>query len=163
MGEVGFDSATPHLTEGIVSSANRTDQNQEVLKICFFPWLLQIRSARCHNGTLVGAVVLRACFVGAAARFSWDHDGRQADIMNFIAWIIFGLLAGMVAKIIMPGEDPGGIFVTILIGVAGAFVGGFLGNIFGFQEVSGFNFPSFVTAVIGSLVLLLGYRLLRSR
>lgn len=81
--------------------------------------------------------------------------------MGIFSWIIFGLIAGAVAKLIMPGKDPGGMIVTILIGIAGAVVGGFIGTLLGFGKVTGFNLASFITAVGGSLILLFGYRRLK--
>ena len=82
--------------------------------------------------------------------------------MGILSWIIFGLIAGIIAKWIMPGKDPGGFIVTILIGVAGAFVGGWLGSITGIGgPVTGYSVGSMVTAVIGALVLLAAYRILK--
>ncbi len=81
--------------------------------------------------------------------------------MGIFSWIIFGLIAGAIAKLIMPGKDPGGMIVTMLIGIAGAVVGGFIGTLLGFGKVSGFDFGSFVMAVGGSIILLFGYRRLR--
>jgi uncharacterized membrane protein YeaQ/YmgE (transglycosylase-associated protein family) len=85
------------------------------------------------------------------------------DVMGILSWIVFGLIAGAVAKLIMPGDDPGGIIVTILIGIAGAFVGGFLGTQLGFGTVTGFDLRSFGVAIVGSIVLLLGYRFVKKR
>ena len=81
--------------------------------------------------------------------------------MGIISWILMGLLVGALAKWIMPGEDPGGIFITILIGIAGAFLGGFLGSFIGLGSVTGFNLISLALAVGGALLLLFGYRLLK--
>ncbi|KAA0019736.1 GlsB/YeaQ/YmgE family stress response membrane protein [Salinicola corii] len=81
--------------------------------------------------------------------------------MGIIAWIIFGLIAGAIAKLIMPGKDPGGFIVTIILGILGAVVGGWIGTALGFGDVSGFNFGSFVIAVIGAIVLLGIYRIVR--
>lgn len=81
--------------------------------------------------------------------------------MGILSWIVFGLVVGALAKLIMPGKDPGGVIVTILIGVAGAVVGGFIGNALGFGSVSGFNVRSLVVAIVGSLVLLGAYRMLK--
>ena len=82
--------------------------------------------------------------------------------MGIIAWIVFGLLAGALAKFIMPGKDPGGIIVTILIGVAGAVVGGMIGTQLGYGSVTGFNLHSFVIAIGGAILLLFIYRQLKS-
>jgi len=81
--------------------------------------------------------------------------------MGVISWIFLGLIVGILAKWIMPGEDPGGIFITILIGIAGAFLGGFIGSFFGLGSVSGFDLISLALAVGGALLLLFGYRLLK--
>ena len=81
--------------------------------------------------------------------------------MGIISWIIFGLLAGLIAKFIMPGKDPGGVFITIALGIAGALIGGFIATSLGYGGVDGFNFGSFVIAVIGSIILLFGYRMIR--
>jgi uncharacterized membrane protein YeaQ/YmgE (transglycosylase-associated protein family) len=81
--------------------------------------------------------------------------------MGILSWIVLGLVVGVLAKWIMPGDDPGGIFVTILIGIAGALVGGFLSSTIGLGSVTGFNFGSLVIAVVGSLLLLGGYRRLK--
>ena len=79
-------------------------------------------------------------------------------IGSIIAWIIIGLVAGALAKLIMPGDDPGGIIVTILIGVAGAFVGGFLASLIGLAE--GGLIWTIVVATIGAIILLAIYRML---
>ena len=81
--------------------------------------------------------------------------------MGIVSWIIFGLIAGILAKVIMPGKDPGGFIVTILIGIAGAMVGGFISTALGFGDVTGFNLGSMGIAIGGALVLLFGYRKLR--
>ncbi len=72
-----------------------------------------------------------------------------------------GLIVGALAKMIMPGEDPGGFIVTILIGIAGAFVGGFIGSKLGIGDVTGFNLGSIGIAIGGALILLFGYRMLK--
>ena len=81
--------------------------------------------------------------------------------MGVLSWIFMGLIVGVLAKWIMPGEDPGGVFITILIGIAGAFLGGFLGSFIGLGSVTGFNLISLALAVGGALLLLFGYRLLK--
>jgi uncharacterized membrane protein YeaQ/YmgE (transglycosylase-associated protein family) len=84
--------------------------------------------------------------------------------MGIIAWIILGLLAGGLAKLIMPGKDPGGCLVTALIGMAGAVVGGYLGTrVFRFGTVTGINLRSLGIAVLGSILLLGLYRVVRGR
>ena len=83
--------------------------------------------------------------------------------MNWLVWIVLGLIAGALAKFIMPGKDPGGIIVTILIGIVGAVVGGFIASNLGLGAVSGLNVPSIVIAVGGAILLLIGYRVIRSR
>ncbi|MDT0619746.1 MAG: GlsB/YeaQ/YmgE family stress response membrane protein [Salinisphaeraceae bacterium] len=80
--------------------------------------------------------------------------------MGILSWIILGLIAGALAKWIMPGKDPGGIIVTMLIGIAGAFVGGFVGSLVGLGTTGGLSLGSIVTAIIGALILLAGYRAL---
>jgi len=72
-----------------------------------------------------------------------------------------GLIVGVLAKFIMPGKDPGGILVTILIGIAGAFVGGSVGSFFGLGTFTGFNVGSILLAVGGSLLLLSLYRFIK--
>ena len=80
--------------------------------------------------------------------------------MGIIAWILIGLLAGAIAKMLMPGKDPGGIIVTMLIGIAGGLLGGWLGKvIFGVDSIDGFIDRSpWIAAIVGSLILLAIYR-----
>ncbi len=78
--------------------------------------------------------------------------------MGILTWIVMGLIVGVVAKLIMPGKDSGGFIVTILLGVGGAFLGGFLGNLVGLGGVSGFNIGSFLLATGGAILLLIIYR-----
>ncbi|EEQ8052200.1 GlsB/YeaQ/YmgE family stress response membrane protein [Escherichia coli] len=79
--------------------------------------------------------------------------------MGILSWIIFGLIAGILAKWIMPGKDGGGFFMTILLGIVGAVVGGWISTLFGFGKVDGFNFGSFV---VGAIVVLFIYRKIKS-
>jgi uncharacterized membrane protein YeaQ/YmgE (transglycosylase-associated protein family) len=83
--------------------------------------------------------------------------------MGALSWIILGLVVGILAKWIMPGRDPGGLIVTTLLGIAGAFVGGFIGSVLGLGSVTGFNLGSLVLAIAGALLLLWGYHKLRGR
>ena len=81
--------------------------------------------------------------------------------MYIIGWILFGLIVGIVAKFLMPGRDPGGFFITVLLGIVGSLLGGFLGRLVGWY---GDGDPvGFVMAVVGSIVLLAAYRLTMGR
>lgn len=89
-------------------------------------------------------------------------------LLAILAWIIFGLIAGVIAKAIMPGRDPGGAIVTILLGIAGAIVGGFIGRALGLGgRADGISDPGFLVglafAVLGAIVLLAIYRLATGR
>ena len=80
-------------------------------------------------------------------------------LVNILLWCLFGLIAGAVARFIMPGKDTAGIIITIVLGIAGAVVGGFVSSqLFGW-DVTGFNLPSFGIAVAGALLVLILYRL----
>jgi uncharacterized membrane protein YeaQ/YmgE (transglycosylase-associated protein family) len=83
--------------------------------------------------------------------------------MGILMWILLGLVAGLVAKWLMPGRAPGGIIVTILLGVAGALLGGFIASRFlNFGDISGFDLRSVAIAVGGAVLVLLIYGWLRS-
>ena len=89
-------------------------------------------------------------------------------MLTILGWIIFGLIAGVIAKAVMPGRDPGGVIVTILLGIAGAVIGGFIGRaLFGYGASGSVNEPgtimSLVLAVVGAVILLAVYRLIRGR
>ena len=92
-------------------------------------------------------------------------------MLDVITWIIFGLIAGTIAKAIMPGRDPGGVVITILLGIVGSLIGGFIGRtLLGYgriNEIGDFSRPGFlmslVFAVIGSIILLAIYRLIKGR
>ena len=81
--------------------------------------------------------------------------------MGILSWIIMGLIVGALAKFLMPGKDPGGIILTILIGIGGAFVGGFIGSYLGFGTVTGFNVGSILLATGGAILLLILYRFIK--
>jgi uncharacterized membrane protein YeaQ/YmgE (transglycosylase-associated protein family) len=83
--------------------------------------------------------------------------------MGFISWIILGLVVGVIAKFLMPGKDPGGFIITTLLGIAGAFVGGYIGTVLGFGSVTGFDLRSLIIAVGGAVVLLVLYRAIKGR
>ena len=79
--------------------------------------------------------------------------------MGILSWIIVGLIAGILAKFIMPGRDPGGILVTILIGIVGAVIGGFLvGLVVPGDPISGINITTILVATLGAILLLAVYR-----
>ncbi len=78
--------------------------------------------------------------------------------MGIISWIILGLVVGLIAKLLMPGKDPGGIFMTIILGIAGAVGGGFISSAIGFGRVTGFDIRSLIIAVGGAVLLLIIYR-----
>jgi uncharacterized membrane protein YeaQ/YmgE (transglycosylase-associated protein family) len=83
--------------------------------------------------------------------------------MGILSWILLGLVVGILAKWIMPGPDSSGLVMTVLLGVAGAFVGGWLGTRLGFGDVTGFDVRSLALAVGGALLLLFANRKLRGR
>ena len=81
--------------------------------------------------------------------------------MGILAWILFGLVVGIIAKLLMPGRDPGGFIVTILLGVAGALVGGFVGRAMGlYAENEG---AGWLMSILGAIVLLALYRMMVRR
>lgn len=81
--------------------------------------------------------------------------------MGILSWILFGLVVGIIAKLLMPGRDPGGFIVTILLGIAGALLGGFIGRAMGFygpNEAAGW-----IVSILGAIVLLALYRMMVRR
>jgi uncharacterized membrane protein YeaQ/YmgE (transglycosylase-associated protein family) len=81
-----------------------------------------------------------------------------------VALIVIGLIAGVLAKWVMPGPDPGGVIITILIGIAGAFVGGFIvQSLLGGPEITRISLGAILTATLGAIVLLAIYRLITRR
>ena len=81
--------------------------------------------------------------------------------MGVLAWILFGLVVGVVAKLLMPGRDPGGFIVTMLLGIAGAMIGGFLGRAMGFYGQN--QGAGFLMSIVGAILLLFIYRKLVAR
>ena len=77
--------------------------------------------------------------------------------MDILLWIVFGLIVGIVAKLIMPGNDPGGIFLTIILGVVGAMLGGWIGRVMGLYREG--EPAGFIMAVVGAVIILGLYRL----
>jgi uncharacterized membrane protein YeaQ/YmgE (transglycosylase-associated protein family) len=82
-------------------------------------------------------------------------------MISILGWIVFGLIVGAIAKLLMPGRDPGGFIVTILLGIAGALLGGFLGRALGFYGPE--DAVGYVMSLVGAIVLLLLYRLVIAR
>jgi uncharacterized membrane protein YeaQ/YmgE (transglycosylase-associated protein family) len=82
-------------------------------------------------------------------------------MMGVLGWIIFGLIVGALAKLVMPGRDPGGIIVTMLLGIAGALLGGFVGRALGLYEAG--EPAGFIMSFIGAVVLLVIYRMMVGR
>jgi len=84
--------------------------------------------------------------------------------MGIIGWIVLGLLAGALAKALLPGDDPGGIIVTMLIGIAGAIVGGFIASALGIGDLGDFfDIGTWIIAIVGALLLLVAYRAVSGR
>jgi uncharacterized membrane protein YeaQ/YmgE (transglycosylase-associated protein family) len=83
--------------------------------------------------------------------------------VGIVSLIIVGLIAGILAKIAMPGPDPGGIILTIVIGIVGALIGGYVIELLGGPRVTGINLSSILVATLGSIILLAIYRLITRR
>lgn len=82
--------------------------------------------------------------------------------MGFITWIVLGLIVGILAKWLMPGKDGGGFFMTVILGVIGAMVGGYVSTLLGMGTVTGFNLSSILIATVGALIVLFIYNKVRS-
>ena len=82
--------------------------------------------------------------------------------MGILGWVLFGLVVGIVAKLLMPGRDPGGFIITMLLGVAGALLAGFIGRALGWYSDPGTG-PGIIASIIGAMLLLLLYRLFVGR
>jgi uncharacterized membrane protein YeaQ/YmgE (transglycosylase-associated protein family) len=96
----------------------------------------------------------------SAGQIRWEAKSQLEVDMGIIAWIILGLLAGVIAKALLPGDDPGGLIITTLIGIAGAFVGGLIVKALGFGDPIDefFDFSTWLGAIAGAILLLLVYR-----
>jgi len=81
--------------------------------------------------------------------------------MSILGWIFFGLVVGIIGKLLMPGRDPGGFIITTILGIVGALVGGFLGRVLGLYREG--DPVGFVMAIIGSIILLVLYRMFATR
>ena len=83
--------------------------------------------------------------------------------MGILSWILMGLIVGVIAKLVMPGPDPGGIFITILLGIGGAFVGGYVGSFLGLGSVTGLNLGSLLLSVGGAVLILILHRTIKKK
>ncbi|TDS84861.1 putative membrane protein YeaQ/YmgE (transglycosylase-associated protein family) [Rahnella sp. BIGb0236] len=83
--------------------------------------------------------------------------------MGILSWVLFGLVTGVLARCVMPGKQHIGLFMTILLGVAGALTGGWVSTSLGLGNVNGFNFPSVAIATLGAVILLFFMHMLRSK
>lgn len=81
--------------------------------------------------------------------------------MGILMWILFGLVVGVIAKLLMPGRDPGGFIVTILLGIAGAMVGGFLGRAMGLYQEG--DAAGWIMSILGAIILLALYRMVAGK
>jgi uncharacterized membrane protein YeaQ/YmgE (transglycosylase-associated protein family) len=81
--------------------------------------------------------------------------------MGILAWILFGLVVGVIAKLLMPGRDPGGFIITILLGIAGALLGGFIGRAMGFYGPN--DSAGWLMSILGAIILLALYRMMTRR
>src|SRR6476619_7544328 len=86
---------------------------------------------------------------------------REASMLSFLSLILFGLVVGVIAKLLMPGRDPGGFIITILLGIAGAVLGGYIGKLMGFYGPN--EGAGFFMALLGAILLLAIYRMTLSR
>lgn len=95
----------------------------------------------------------------------WRGPGRWYSVgMGILGWIVLGLRAGAIAKAILPGDDPGGIIVTMLIGIAGALIGGFIASALDIGDLDEFfDIGTWLIAIAGALLLLILYRLIMGR
>ncbi|MGL5759734.1 GlsB/YeaQ/YmgE family stress response membrane protein [Plesiomonas sp.] len=82
--------------------------------------------------------------------------------MGILSWVILGLIVGILAKWIMPGKDEGGFIITVVLGIVGAVIGGYVSQLMGMATVTGFNIKSLIFSIIGSLIVLFIYRKIKS-
>ena len=81
--------------------------------------------------------------------------------MGIVVLIVFGLIVGVAAKWVMPGKDPGGLIITILLGIGGSMLGGYLASLMGLGAFGSFSVPGFLISIGGAVLLLIGYRALK--
>jgi uncharacterized membrane protein YeaQ/YmgE (transglycosylase-associated protein family) len=117
-------------------------------------------AARCC-ARLARELRMRAEILRDSAMNSVQCYPRGDHPMGFLSWILLGLIVGVLAKWILPGKDPGGLIVTILLGIVGAVIGGYLATLLGLGAVTGFNLGSLVIAIGGAILVLLVHRKIR--
>ncbi|MEO8521196.1 MAG: GlsB/YeaQ/YmgE family stress response membrane protein [Acidobacteriota bacterium] len=83
--------------------------------------------------------------------------------MVILSWIVFGLVVGVIAKLLMPGKDPGGFIVTILLGIAGSLIGGFIGRAFTGSQPGDSSGAGYLMSIVGAILLLAIYRMMVRR
>ncbi len=83
------------------------------------------------------------------------------QLIAILSWVILGLIVGLLARFIMPGRQRGGVIITVLLGIGGALLGGYLGSALGIGTVSGFDIKSILIATGGAILILLLFRLIR--
>jgi uncharacterized membrane protein YeaQ/YmgE (transglycosylase-associated protein family) len=88
-------------------------------------------------------------------------EDRRTAMIAILSWIVFGLVVGALAKLLMPGDDPGGLIVTILLGIAGAVVGGLIGRAMGFYDTQ--QTAGYLMSIVGAIILLALYRMMTRR
>jgi uncharacterized membrane protein YeaQ/YmgE (transglycosylase-associated protein family) len=86
---------------------------------------------------------------------------KEGDMFGIVGWIVFGLIVGVIAKLVMPGKDPGGLIVTVLLGIVGAVVAGYLGRALGWYGPN--ESAGYITATLGAILLLFLCRLMVKR
>jgi uncharacterized membrane protein YeaQ/YmgE (transglycosylase-associated protein family) len=107
------------------------------------------------------AIRALAKLAGAGYRDHGTPETRRRNVVGIIWTILIGLIAGTIAKLLMPGRDPGGFIITILLGIAGAFVATFLGQAIGWYEAG--EGAGLIGAVVGAVILLIAYRMIKKR
>lgn len=129
------------------------------LRVCHFRTGHPDDSSVVSRGRVADKTSLRRDIRGAD-RLDTEAEGVGMGIGEILAWLVIGLLGGAIAKAILPGDDPGGIVVTIIIGIVGALLGGWLGGLLGLgSDGDTFDFGTLLTAIVGSIILLLIYRM----
>jgi uncharacterized membrane protein YeaQ/YmgE (transglycosylase-associated protein family) len=96
-----------------------------------------------------------------AVRLQPREPSYEEETMGILTWILFGLVVGVIAKLLMPGRDPGGFIVTILLGIAGALLGGFIGRAMGFYGAN--ESAGWLISILGAIILLVLYRMMVRR